>query len=83
MSGVAVSCLRKRDFQLDILPWVYLMVHPEVSDKNVQLFLEHEQEVFVAALELMGALDIRIKHPEEGMDEGEFLPVESASRAFP
>lgn len=57
---------------LDILPSVYLMIHPEVRECNIQLFNPKEKEVFLQALELMVMFDIKIKLQDE-YQGGEFM----------
>lgn len=37
-NSVIQTCLRKKDMMLDILPSVYLMLHPAVRECNIQLF---------------------------------------------
>jgi len=32
------SLIRKKDMMMDVLPWVYQMLHPEVREINIQLF---------------------------------------------
>ena len=48
---------------LHVLPYVYLLIHPEVreTNHNIHLFNDREKEVFIAALELMVLFDIKIK----------------------
>lgn len=59
------SCIRKKDMMLDILPCVYLMIHPEVREINIQLLDTYEKQVFLTALELMVLFDIKIKQKVE------------------
>lgn len=61
------SCIRKKDMMLDILPHIYLMIHPEVREINIQLFDTREKETFLTTLELMVLFDIKIK---ENYDSG-------------
>ena len=64
-NSVMQSCLRKKDMMLDLLPYVYQMIHPDVREINIQLFNNTEKEAFLKALELMVLFDIRIKQKQE------------------
>jgi hypothetical protein len=56
-----LKCLRKKDMMLDVLPFIYQMIHPEVREINIQLFDTNEKHIFLTALELMVMFDIKIK----------------------
>ena len=34
-TGAVQSLIRRRDMMFDVLPWVYLMVHPDVREINI------------------------------------------------
>eukprot|EP00347_Sterkiella_histriomuscorum_P000515 403375550 len=53
--------IRKRDFNTDILPFIYHMVHPNIREINTQLFTKHERIAFQQAIEIMIMFDITLK----------------------
>ena len=54
------SCLKKKDLAFDILPLVYILVHPEIREINIQLFNKWEKEIFLRAIEFMVFFDIKL-----------------------
>lgn len=44
-SGILGS-MKRFDFKKDILPYIFLMIHPNVRDINTQLFNKHENQAF-------------------------------------
>lgn len=60
-SNAVQSLIRKRDMMFDVLPWIYLMVHPDVREINIQLFNDFEKHIFLKAIEFLVLFDIKIK----------------------
>jgi len=58
---------------LDILPLVYLIIHPEIREINIQLFNPWEKEIFVRAIELMVLFDIKLIQPKSQAQNSDFL----------
>lgn len=59
------ACLRRKDVMLDILPSIYIMIHPEVREINIQLFNQQEKDIFLKAIEFMVLFDIKLKPKSE------------------
>ena len=52
---------------LDILPSIYIMIHPEVREINIQLFNQQEKDLFLKAIEFMILFDIKLKPQNEDL----------------
>jgi len=52
--------LKKKDLLFDILPLVYILIHPEIREINIQLFNKWEKDIFLRAIELMVFFDIKL-----------------------
>ena len=37
------NSMRRVDFKKDILPFIYIIIHPNIRDINTQLFTKHEK----------------------------------------
>ena len=37
------NSMRRVDFRKDILPFIYIIIHPNIRDINTQLFTKHEK----------------------------------------
>ena len=72
VDGHLQSMLRKEDLYLDVLPYVFRMIHPNVRDVNTSLFNKDEHMSFRLAIEIMVTLDIKLKR--EGLIEGNDVP---------
>ena len=59
-SQLQVNMVRKRDFQSDVLPFIYRMIHPEVRPINSQLLNNHEKESLRTSIEIMVLFDIKL-----------------------
>ena len=55
------SLLRRGELYLDVLPYVYRMIHPNVRDVNTTLFNADEHLSFKLAIEIMVTFDIKLK----------------------
>ena len=76
VDGHLQSMLRKEDLYLDVLPYVFRMIHPNVRDVNTSLFNRDEHMSFKLAIEIMVTLDIKLKRESlmEGNDVAQFTP---------
>ena len=63
-SQLQANMVRKRDFQSDVLPYVYRMIHPEVRPINSQLLNNHEKESLRTSIEIMILFDIKLKQAQ-------------------
>jgi hypothetical protein len=54
------TSMKRADFKQDVLPYLYLMIHPNVRDMNTSLFSQHEKQAFNSAIELMVMFDIKL-----------------------
>ncbi|CDW81860.1 chromosome transmission fidelity protein 18 homolog [Stylonychia lemnae] len=57
--------VRKRDFNTDLLPYIYQMIHPQIREINTQLFTKHEKQSFSTALEIMVMFDITLTEEQD------------------
>jgi hypothetical protein len=64
------SLIRRKDMMFDVLPWIYLMVHPDVREINLQLFNDQEKHIFLKAIEFLVLFDIKIKIQEQSGANG-------------
>lgn len=65
--------MSRSEFCRDVLPSLYQIMHPEVRDTNVQLLSETERCQFLAALEFMVMLNLKIYM--EDKDVNPLLPT--------
>ena len=63
--------MKRSDFKKDVLPYIHLMIHPNVREVNTQLFKDHEKVQFNTAIEIMVMFDIKLKDEEQ--QPGNFL----------
>ena len=54
------SNLRMKDFQQDVLPYVFHMIHPTVRAINTQLMEQSERNDLQTAIEIMVLFDIKL-----------------------
>ena len=66
-SGILGS-MKRFDFKKDILPYIFLMMHPNVRDINTQLFNKHEKQAFQTAIEIMVMFDVKLKDDSLNLD---------------
>ena len=62
--------MKKKDLTFDILPLVYILLHPEIREINIQLFNKWEKEIFLKAIELMVFFDIKLVQPKQTQQDG-------------
>jgi hypothetical protein len=57
--------MKRVDFKVDCLPFIYHMIHPVVRDVNTQLFTKFEKQSFTTAIEVMVMFDLKLGNEEE------------------
>ena len=76
------SCLKKKDLCFDILPLVYVLIHPEIREINIQLFTAWEKEIFLRAIELMVFFDIKLVQPKQPEGDNFLLSGPGATQSY-
>jgi hypothetical protein len=62
------NSMRRVDFKKDILPFIYIIIHPNIRDINTQLFTKHEKQAFQTAIEIMVMFDVKLKDDSLNLD---------------
>jgi len=56
-----LKSLNNKNLILDVIPFVYQIVHPNIREINIQILNNWEKEIFLKALEFMVLFNISIK----------------------
>ena len=73
------NLLRKGDFPIDVLPFVYRMIHPAARPINSQLLNTHEKESLRTSIEVMVLFDIRLTEAPSSSQPG--VPITDSAYA--
>lgn len=80
------GAMKREDFKRDVLPYLFQMVHPNVGDKNTQLFSKFEKVAFQTAIELMVVFGLVLKQADDAAvfepDLGALVQFEGGRKEF-